>query len=143
MAARIRRQAPRQVAPSAISSRHGIVAAGRQIHVQQGVEIGRTSDLFLAADMVDEQGLAMFASQAALFPLQRDSFSCRNTHAFQQILISAKLLSVFILPFFPLLQDGLHANVSLPVLSFHASSRYPYSCPSIERQCNRDIFRLS
>ena len=32
---------------------HKIVSAGRQIHVQQGVEIGRASDLFLAADMVD------------------------------------------------------------------------------------------
>jgi trans-2,3-dihydro-3-hydroxyanthranilate isomerase len=31
---------------------HGIVAPGRQIHVQQGVEIGRTSDLFLAAALV-------------------------------------------------------------------------------------------
>jgi trans-2,3-dihydro-3-hydroxyanthranilate isomerase len=30
--------------------RHKIVPAGQQIHVQQGVEIGRTSDLFLAAD---------------------------------------------------------------------------------------------
>lgn len=30
-----------------------IVAAGQQIHVQQGVEIGRTSDLFLAADALD------------------------------------------------------------------------------------------
>lgn len=33
--------------------RHKIVSANQQIHVQQGVEIGRTSDLFLAADMVD------------------------------------------------------------------------------------------
>jgi trans-2,3-dihydro-3-hydroxyanthranilate isomerase len=33
--------------------RHKIVDAGRQIHVQQGVEIGRTSDLLLAADVVD------------------------------------------------------------------------------------------
>ena len=32
---------------------HKIVAAGQQIHVQQGVEIGRTSDLFLAADALD------------------------------------------------------------------------------------------
>jgi trans-2,3-dihydro-3-hydroxyanthranilate isomerase len=31
---------------------HGIVASRQQIHVQQGVEIGRTSDLFLAADLV-------------------------------------------------------------------------------------------
>lgn len=31
---------------------HGIVPPQRQIHVQQGVEIGRTSDLFLAADLV-------------------------------------------------------------------------------------------
>ena len=31
---------------------HNIVPAGRQIHVQQGVEIARTSDLFLAADLV-------------------------------------------------------------------------------------------
>ncbi|WP_109486350.1 PhzF family phenazine biosynthesis protein [Occallatibacter savannae] len=32
---------------------HKIVTAGKQIHVQQGVEIGRTSDLFLAADVLD------------------------------------------------------------------------------------------
>jgi trans-2,3-dihydro-3-hydroxyanthranilate isomerase len=31
---------------------HGIVAPREKIHVQQGVEIGRTSDLFLAADLV-------------------------------------------------------------------------------------------
>jgi trans-2,3-dihydro-3-hydroxyanthranilate isomerase len=31
---------------------HGIVPPRREIHVQQGVEIGRTSDLFLAADLV-------------------------------------------------------------------------------------------
>jgi trans-2,3-dihydro-3-hydroxyanthranilate isomerase len=30
---------------------HGIVEPGRQIHVQQGVEIGRTSDLFLTANL--------------------------------------------------------------------------------------------
>jgi trans-2,3-dihydro-3-hydroxyanthranilate isomerase len=32
--------------------RHGMVEPRQQIHVQQGVEIGRTSDLFLAADLV-------------------------------------------------------------------------------------------
>jgi trans-2,3-dihydro-3-hydroxyanthranilate isomerase len=31
--------------------RHGLVAPERQIHVQQGVEIGRTSDLFLTANL--------------------------------------------------------------------------------------------
>jgi trans-2,3-dihydro-3-hydroxyanthranilate isomerase len=31
---------------------HGLVAPSEQIHVQQGVEIGRTSDLFLRADRV-------------------------------------------------------------------------------------------
>jgi len=31
---------------------HGIVPARQRIHVQQGVEIGRTSDLFLSADLV-------------------------------------------------------------------------------------------
>ena len=31
---------------------HNIVASGKQIHVQQGVEIGRASDLFLAADLI-------------------------------------------------------------------------------------------
>jgi len=31
---------------------HGVVAPRRQIHVQQGVEIGRRSDLFLAADLI-------------------------------------------------------------------------------------------
>ena len=34
---------------------HNIVTAGEQIHVQQGVEIGRTSDLFLTADLVSNQ----------------------------------------------------------------------------------------
>jgi trans-2,3-dihydro-3-hydroxyanthranilate isomerase len=34
---------------------HQIVHAGRQIHVQQGVEIGRTSDLLLSADVVDSK----------------------------------------------------------------------------------------
>ena len=33
--------------------RHGMVASKRQIHVQQGVEIGRASDLFLSAEVVD------------------------------------------------------------------------------------------
>jgi trans-2,3-dihydro-3-hydroxyanthranilate isomerase len=31
--------------------RHGLVPSGRRIHVQQGVEIGRTSDLFLTSDL--------------------------------------------------------------------------------------------
>jgi len=31
---------------------HGLVAPGQRIHVQQGVEIGRASDLFLGADLV-------------------------------------------------------------------------------------------
>ena len=31
---------------------HGMVPARQRIHVQQGVEIGRTSDLFLSADLV-------------------------------------------------------------------------------------------
>ncbi len=30
---------------------HGVVGSSQQIHVQQGVEIGRTSDLFLSADL--------------------------------------------------------------------------------------------
>lgn len=33
----------------------GLVAPGEQIHVQQGVEIGRTSDLFLRADRVSDK----------------------------------------------------------------------------------------
>ena len=33
-------------------ARYGLVAPGRQIHVRQGVEIGRASDLFLAADII-------------------------------------------------------------------------------------------
>lgn len=32
--------------------RYGLVASGKQIHVRQGVEIGRASDLFLAADVI-------------------------------------------------------------------------------------------
>jgi trans-2,3-dihydro-3-hydroxyanthranilate isomerase len=31
--------------------RHGLAAPARQIHVQQGVEIGRPSDLFLSANL--------------------------------------------------------------------------------------------
>jgi trans-2,3-dihydro-3-hydroxyanthranilate isomerase len=30
---------------------HGIVSPGKRIHVQQGVEMGRTSDLFLSAEL--------------------------------------------------------------------------------------------
>jgi trans-2,3-dihydro-3-hydroxyanthranilate isomerase len=33
--------------------RHGLIGPGKQIHVQQGVEIGRTSDLFLTADSIE------------------------------------------------------------------------------------------
>lgn len=33
--------------------RHGLVPSGRRIHVQQGVEIGRTSDLLLTADSIN------------------------------------------------------------------------------------------
>ena len=33
--------------------RHRLVGPGKQIHVRQGVEIGRTSDLFLAADSME------------------------------------------------------------------------------------------
>jgi trans-2,3-dihydro-3-hydroxyanthranilate isomerase len=32
--------------------RYGLVGPGKQIHVQQGVEIGRASDLFLTADVI-------------------------------------------------------------------------------------------
>jgi trans-2,3-dihydro-3-hydroxyanthranilate isomerase len=39
--------------------RHGFVAPNCQIHVQQGVEIGRTSDLFLTADMVSDRVTAV------------------------------------------------------------------------------------
>jgi trans-2,3-dihydro-3-hydroxyanthranilate isomerase len=35
--------------------RYGMVAPGRQIHVRQGVEIGRASDLFLAAELVSDK----------------------------------------------------------------------------------------
>ena len=35
--------------------RHGLAAPQQRIHVQQGVEIGRKSDLFLAADLVSSQ----------------------------------------------------------------------------------------
>ena len=34
---------------------HNIVPAGQQIHVRQGVEIGRASDLFLTADVVNSK----------------------------------------------------------------------------------------
>lgn len=34
---------------------HGMVASGKQIHLQQGVEIGRPSDLFLCADSVESK----------------------------------------------------------------------------------------
>ena len=35
--------------------KHNIVPSRHQIHVQQGVEIGRTSDLFLTAAMVESR----------------------------------------------------------------------------------------
>jgi trans-2,3-dihydro-3-hydroxyanthranilate isomerase len=39
--------------------RHGFVTPNRQIHVQQGVEIGRASDLFLTADTVSDKVAAV------------------------------------------------------------------------------------
>jgi trans-2,3-dihydro-3-hydroxyanthranilate isomerase len=38
---------------------HGIVPPQHQVHVQQGVEIGRTSDLFLTADHISEKVVAV------------------------------------------------------------------------------------
>jgi trans-2,3-dihydro-3-hydroxyanthranilate isomerase len=51
----------------------GAVPSRTRVHVRQGVEIGRPSDLFL------------FAWRAAPFLWQKDSFSCRDAHAFNRI----------------------------------------------------------
>ena len=62
----------------------GAVASGKRVHLRQGVEIGRPSDLFLSAQKRIGEGHAMCASQAAPFLWQKDSFSCRDAHAFNR-----------------------------------------------------------
>jgi hypothetical protein len=49
-----------------------------------------------------------------------------------------KLLSMFILTLFPLLQDSFHEYFRF-LFSLFMSSRTPYSCPSIERNFSRDL----
>jgi len=74
----------------------------------------------------------MFASRAALFPLQREPFSCRNTHPFQQNLISPSYSLDSFWRFFLCLQDVFHRNFRF-LFSLFTFLRNPYSCPSIER----------
>jgi hypothetical protein len=50
----------------------------------------------------------------------------------------SKLLSVFILLFFPLLQDAFHANFRF-LFPLFTLLRNPYSCPSIERNLAGDL----
>ena len=120
---------------------HGIVAPRQRIHVQQGVEIGRTSDLFLAADLVSGKvgrcagwGQHCSRCKGAAFPAVIHTLSTE----FNQ----GKLLSMFILAVFPLLQDSFHAEFRF-LFSLFRGFRAPYSCPSIERNSSRKLFRIS
>ena len=76
----------------------GAVAAGERIHLRQGVEIGRASDLYLSAQFNicewQARGSPMCASGAALFLWQKDGFSCRDAHAFNR-LSSSQVTAMF------------------------------------------------
>jgi len=70
----------RPAAPSPTWSMRGAVAAGERIQVRQGVEIGRSSDLYLSANAQNGpaqgkwRGSPMYGWGAALFSWQGTAF---------------------------------------------------------------------
>ena len=87
---------------------HGIVAPRQQIHVRQGVEIGRASDLFLGCRSHFGQGRRCARWRQHCSRCKGAAFPA-VIHTLSTEFNQAKLLSMFILAVFPLLQDGLHA----------------------------------
>ncbi len=61
----------------------GADASAIAVHVRQGVEMGRPSDLFLSARKNLRRSW-MCALRAAQFLLQKDSFPARDAHAFNR-----------------------------------------------------------
>ncbi len=62
----------------------GVVASDKRVHVRQGVEMGRPSDLFLSPRKRRRRGYAMCAWRAALFLWQMDSFSSSDAQGFNR-----------------------------------------------------------
>ena len=60
----------------------------------------------------------MSVSRAALFLLQRDSFSCSNAHSFNRLSSLQVVISVSAIGF-SLVSCGFSAQVSLVIPSFH------------------------
>ena len=58
-------------------------ARASAIHLRQGVEIGRPSDIFLSARR-ENRASPMSGWRAALFLWQEGSFSCHDAHAFNR-----------------------------------------------------------
>src|SRR3954447_18472542 len=88
MAERIRPPAQQQDAPSAFS--WVITSWSQENKFTCSKELRSAAQVIYFWLLISlTEGYVMFASQAALFPLQREPFSCRDTHAFQQNLSSA------------------------------------------------------
>lgn len=64
----------------------------------------------------------MFAWRAALFLWQKDSFSCRDAHAFNRN-SSSQVKACVGTSDFPLVTDGFSSGFSLAVPSFHETAR--------------------
>ena len=138
MAARIRPQARRPDAPSAISFAMASWRRGRQIHVQQGVEIGRTSDLFLSCRSGFRQGTQCARCgqhcsrcKGAAFPAVMHTLSTEFNQAQVTFYVHCDAFSFVTRSF----SCRCFASCSL----FSCRLRSPYSCPSIERNSAGDF----
>ncbi len=87
----------------------GAVPSGIRVHVRQGVEIGRPSDLFFPQEENPRRS-RMFAWRAALFLWQKDSFSCRDAQAFNRN-SSSQVAVCVALAVFHLLQADFHPRL--------------------------------
>ena len=108
----------------------GAVPSDARVHVRQGVEMGRPSDLFLSARKRNRRGSGMFASRAALFLWQKDSFSCRDAHAFNRY-SSSQVTACVDASDFPLVSGGFSAASFACFPSFHecaAARTLPIRC---------------
>ncbi len=132
-AVKIRRRARPPDAPSATWCVTTRSPPDERIHVQQGVEIGRTSDLFLTASVVEERevtnvrvgGSTVLVAKGQTFPAVMHTLSTD----FNQAQVTLYVHSVV----FPFVTRWFHAQFRLLFPLFMTLRLAPYSCASIER----------
>ena len=64
--------------------RHGVVGSGEQVHLRQGVEIHRPSDLYISANSVDGQMGEVRVGGQHRSGCKRDTFSLCDSHGFNK-----------------------------------------------------------